>query len=173
MKARSTAGDAMTVDVVTVSPACSITDAATLLARNRIGVLPVVDPAGRLLGVLSTSDIVWLRAHEVTRLESQAGDEPAGAPEPGADVPAEVASYWYHLGSADARRRWWDHDACGEECTVEAIYTPDPITVAPDEPLDRVSRLMRDHKIHHVIVVDRERRPVGVIGTLDVLALAA
>lgn len=122
----------MTVDVVTVSPSCSIEDAAALLARNRVGVLPVVDAKGRLIGVVSKTDLVWLRALE---------------------------------GARDG--------AAGAECTVEALYTPAPITVEAAEPLDGVARRMRDHHIHHVIVVDAQRRPVGVIGTLDVLARAA
>lgn len=140
MNRDSTAAAAMTADVVTVRPTCTVTDAATLLARNRIGMLPVVDPGGRLLGVLSESDIVWLRAHEDR--------------------------------AAPGRPRWWDQSA-PDECTVEEVYSPGPITVAPDEPLEVVRALMREHHIHHVVVVDGERRPIGVVGTLDVLERAA
>lgn len=48
----------MTREVVTVLPKDTIEDAAKSLYRHRIGALPVVDPAGRLTGILSETDIL-------------------------------------------------------------------------------------------------------------------
>lgn len=49
--------DVMTRDVMTVTPLTELKDAAPLLVRHRISGLPVVE-GGRLLGVLSETDIV-------------------------------------------------------------------------------------------------------------------
>ena len=48
----------MTREVVSVSPTDTVEDASRLLCRHRIGALPVVDEAGRLVGILSETDVL-------------------------------------------------------------------------------------------------------------------
>ena len=50
--------DLMQLDLVTVAPEATVAEAETLLAVNHLTALPVVDGDGRLLGVLSASDLV-------------------------------------------------------------------------------------------------------------------
>jgi CBS domain-containing protein len=45
-------------EVVTTRPETSIADVCRLLQRRRIGAVPVIDEAGRILGILSERDIV-------------------------------------------------------------------------------------------------------------------
>lgn len=45
-------------DPVTIGPYDSVEDAAKEMRRRRIGAIPVVDAAGRLLGILSESDVL-------------------------------------------------------------------------------------------------------------------
>ena len=47
-------------DVVTIGPTETIAQAAALLAKHRIGAVPVVDTTGRIDGILSERDIVRL-----------------------------------------------------------------------------------------------------------------
>ena len=49
--------DAMSADVISVSPETPLKDAAALLARHRISGLPVVEDE-KVLGVISEADIV-------------------------------------------------------------------------------------------------------------------
>jgi CBS domain-containing protein len=51
-----TVGELMTHGPVTATPATSLEDAAALLARFRIGCLPVLDSAGQLVGIFSETD---------------------------------------------------------------------------------------------------------------------
>ncbi|HET6379651.1 MAG TPA: CBS domain-containing protein [candidate division Zixibacteria bacterium] len=51
--------DVMSVDPITVSVDQTIEEAQELLRLNHITGLPVVDGDGRLVGVLSQSDLVW------------------------------------------------------------------------------------------------------------------
>lgn len=48
----------MRPDVESVGPLDSVEDAAKLMRRRRIGALPVVDAHGRVLGILSESDVL-------------------------------------------------------------------------------------------------------------------
>ena len=52
-------------------------------------------------------------------------------------------------------------------------YFADIVTVGPQTPLSKLARTMIDAHIHRVIVVDEERRPIGVVSSTDVLAAVA
>jgi CBS domain-containing protein len=54
------AKDAMTSPAITVTPDAHCKDAAALLVRHRISALPVVDAAGRLVGLVSEADLLPL-----------------------------------------------------------------------------------------------------------------
>lgn len=58
----TTAGALMNSEVVTVTPEATIQDAASLMFKREVNPLPVVDAAGRLLGIVSRSDIIRLIA---------------------------------------------------------------------------------------------------------------
>jgi CBS domain-containing protein len=60
----ATAVELMTSPAITIGPDASIAEAARLLHRHRIKRLPVLDPAGPLLGIVSRADLlkVFLRA---------------------------------------------------------------------------------------------------------------
>ena len=60
--------DLMTVDPVVVAVDASIEDAARLLHANAISGLPVVDPSGVLVGVISQTDLVGVIDSPVGRL---------------------------------------------------------------------------------------------------------
>lgn len=53
-----TATDLMTAPAITVTPDTPLDDAAYLLVRHKIGSLPVVDDHGRLLGLVTESDLI-------------------------------------------------------------------------------------------------------------------
>lgn len=58
----------MTIDPVVVSEEATVRDAEELLRRNRISGLPVVDIAGRLVGVISQTDLLYLAVPSVQAL---------------------------------------------------------------------------------------------------------
>jgi CBS domain-containing protein len=62
--AGDTAAELMTAPAVTIGPDASVAEAARLLHRHGIKRLPVVDPAGPLLGIVSRADLlkVFLRS---------------------------------------------------------------------------------------------------------------
>lgn len=50
--------DVMTVDPVTVNRRTSVKEALALLARRRVTALPVLEPSGRLYGIVSEADLI-------------------------------------------------------------------------------------------------------------------
>ncbi len=52
--------DIMVRDVCTVAPGTSLREAAHLMAAERVGCLPVVDPSNALVGIVTSSDFVKL-----------------------------------------------------------------------------------------------------------------
>jgi len=56
--AAATAGGLMTSPAVTVRAGATTAEAARLMYRTRLASLPVVDPAGRLIGIVSQSDVL-------------------------------------------------------------------------------------------------------------------
>jgi len=60
--------DLMTIDPISVSVDASIEEAEELLRHNRITGLPVVDSGGRLVGVISQTDVLYLLLPHVQAL---------------------------------------------------------------------------------------------------------
>jgi CBS domain-containing protein len=58
-----TAGDIMTADPMTVSKSANLADAAELMTKHKISGLPVTDK-GKLVGIITKSDIIRAAAHE-------------------------------------------------------------------------------------------------------------
>lgn len=65
------------------------------------------------------------------------------------------------------RERWQDEDLV-DHATVEACMTPKPVTVHPTTPVVQAARLMRNHKIGGLPVVDDDRL-VGIVTETDML----
>lgn len=52
------------------------------------------------------------------------------------------------------------------------VATSDAVTIEPDASVRRAAELMRDCHVSHLLVVDgRSDRPLGIVSTLDVMAL--
>lgn len=148
------ARDLMTKAVVTLRPEDGIRDAAAALIENNVHGAPVVDEDGKVLGVLSMTD---LTRHEREREHT-----------------LQRESDWYQA-SRDGRQHgvnWskgW-HVEAGETVRVRDVMSPFVISVYENASLwDVVSILLRN-QIHRLVVV-REPGPVlvGVISETDVL----
>jgi CBS-domain-containing membrane protein len=68
-----TAEDIMTTPVNTISPDASVEDAATVMVSNRSNPLPVVDDSGRMVGIISRTDVLRVLEALEMQLEDEAG----------------------------------------------------------------------------------------------------
>ena len=65
------AKDIMTKDVITVSPATTVKNLAKTLLQNQISGAPVADKKGKILGMVSETDIVAKKGKQVKDIMSK------------------------------------------------------------------------------------------------------
>lgn len=61
----------------------------------------------------------------------------------------------------------------GRELVVRDVMTREPLTVAPDQPLATADRLLREHRVSGLPVVERDGHLAGVLSRTDLMALAS
>jgi CBS domain-containing protein len=193
-----TAGDLMNPDVVRLPEDRPLRDAARLLLRNQIGGAPVVDAQGRCVGVLSAHDFLRLaeKRDDVTKPTSpplpitcafqEKHSRPDGKEVTLCSLPPGVCPIQVRQKGADGEELvicnqphcvlvdWQVVDV--EKLPADEVrrfMTADPVTVRPTTSIRALARMMLDAHIHRVIVVDEERRPIGVVSSTDLLAALA
>jgi CBS domain-containing protein len=145
------ARDIMTTEVLTVSPETSIADLSKTLENRKIGGLPVVDKDGRLVGVITQSDLVE-RALDL-------------------ELPPAINILDFHIYlQIPSHLLQRVEKMLGT--TVGACMSPNPVTVAPDTPVSQIAGLMAKQKVHTIPVLDGGKI-VGVIGKMDLVRAMA
>lgn len=143
-----TATDVVRRDAASIPQQMSLPAAARVLTRRGDTEALITDTRGRCVGVLRAADFVRAIA-----------DGPAAITEhpPGDDC---AWTDWQIVGSSRSRED-------------EVLRHTDlrPVTVAEDAHLADILRVMLDTRISRVVVVDARQRPVGIVSSLDVLAI--
>lgn len=121
-----------TSPVISVHQETDITLAYERMCEHDISSLAVVDDAGKLVGVLTRSDLLKV-----------------GTRQAGSSHQASVLT----LPNRPTRE----------------LMTADPVSLSPEEPLQKAARLMVQKRIHRVYNVDEQGAPVGVISTRDLM----
>ena len=136
--------DFMTRRVIAVAPDQSIVVAAKMMLDHKISGLPVVDEARHVAGIISEHDL--LRSGESDR--------------------GERRPHWLQLmiereGLVDETARFHDRK-------VGDVMTPNPVTVAPTASLREACRLIEQHRIKRLPVV-QDGELVGIIARADLV----
>jgi predicted transcriptional regulator len=148
----TTVADVMSHDPIVVQPDSPLSEAIQILAKNRISGLPVVDSSGKLVGVISETDLMWQ--------------------ETGATPPAYIMlldSVIYLENPARYEREL--HKALGQ--TVGEVMTKDPVTVKPNKSLREAAQLMHERSIHRLPVLDDAGRVTGILTRGDIIRFMA
>ncbi len=138
------AKDVMTEDVVSVAPDASVESIARLLLERRISAVPVIDAAGRLLGIVSEGDL--MRRAE-TRTERR-------------------ASWWLEL--LDGREGSAERYLKSHGLVARDVMTPKPVTVKESTPLENIATLLERNRIKRVPVL-RGSKVVGIVSRANLL----
>jgi len=115
--------EVMSSPVVTIGPRTYLKNAAKIMVRRKISGLPVVDSSGKLLGIITKTDLT--KAYSL-----------------------------YYSGYFK----------------VSEIMSSPVVTVNPAHTIYRVGRLMKEHGISRVVVVDG-KVPIGVVTKTDLTFL--
>ena len=142
-----TARDIMTREVVTIGPEARVEDLAKLLESRRISGVPVLDAQDMLVGVVTQSDLIQ-RSRDL-------------------DLPPALNILDLHLFlETPSRFQKRLEKLLGNK--VKDVMTENPITVAPDTPVNEIARLMADKGVHTLPVLE-EGKLVGIVGKLDLI----
>lgn len=143
-----TAADLMVSNPVSIRAEASANEVMGFFTEKGITAAPVIDDAGRPIGVVSRSDLlIHQREHEKN--------------------PGGMHDYFYAPTFATADEP--GEMRTGVRTTVADLMTPAVFAVAPDTPVQRVVSDMVGLHVHRLFVVDEDGVLVGVISTMDVL----
>jgi CBS domain-containing protein len=148
-----TVADVMSHDPIVVKPETPLKEAIQILAERHISGLPVVDDVGKLVGIISETDLMWQ--------------------ETGVTPPAYIMfldSVIYLKNPATYDRDL--HKALGQ--TVGEAMSKNPITISPDKTLKQAAQIMHDRSVHRLPVLDSAGQVIGILTRGDVIrAMAA
>jgi len=148
-----TVADVMSRDPIVVRVETPLNEAIQILAERHISGLPVVDDVGKLVGIISETDLMWQ--------------------ETGVTPPAYIMfldSVIYLKNPATYERDL--HKALGQ--TVGEVMSKNPITISPDKTLREAATIMHDRSVHRLPVLDDTDQVIGILTRGDIIrAMAA
>ncbi len=138
----TTVADVMTKGPISVTPQTSLEEAIQILAEKKISGLPVVDDNGKIVGVISETDLMWQ------------------------ETGVEAPPYIMFLDSViylqnPARYNKEIHKALGQ--TVGEVMSDRPITIEPDRSVKEAARIMHEKKVRRLPVIDSQSKLLGII----------
>lgn len=139
----------MTPDPICVSPDTPIEEATSLMARNAISSLPVIDEDRKLLGFLGDEDIIV----EVARVPETQFVELLGA----------------FIEFPGTYRRFRKGMRKFAALTAAEAMDDDPSTIRVDETVEDAATKMVFRKMHHLAVLDADGRVVGIMSRSDII----
>jgi CBS domain-containing protein len=138
----------MTRQVITVATGAAVLEAANIMLQNHISGLPVVDEAGKLVGIVSQGDFIRRVEIGTQRKRGRWLKFLLG--------PGREASDFVH----EQGRK------------VAEIMTPDPRTVTEDATLEAIVELMERNNVKR-LPVTRGDRLVGIVTRTNLLSAVA
>jgi CBS domain-containing protein len=142
---RMTVGDVMTRTVITAAPDTPIKAIAQLMIQHRVSGIPIVDPGGRVVGMVTEADLLL-------------GKEAASNPR----LESVLAPLRERREQAKARA----------ETAAQAMSSP-AVTTTADRPLGAAAREMRKHGVKRLPVVDDAQHVIGILSRHDILSALA
>jgi CBS domain-containing protein len=143
------ARDVMVSPVVTVGKTATVREVARILLEKHISAVPVIDSAGKVVGMVTESDLMH---------RTEAGTE-------------RPYSWWLHLLAGDATIAA-DY-VKSHAVKIEDVMTPDVVTAAPETPLHEIATLLEKHRIKRVPIVNKNGDLVGIVSRANLIQVIA
>ncbi len=145
------AADVMTREVVTVSPDATVAQVAGIMTKNGISAVPVCEPGGKVVGMLSEGDLMraFGQKHAMRRdwwLNLLAEGE-------------KLAPEFVHYMRADHRR-------------AADLMIGNVVTAKENTGLPEIADLLFEHRIKRVPII-RDGVVVGIVSRADIIRAVA
>jgi CBS domain-containing protein len=142
-------GQIMSTDVLTFHTTESVPEAAQALVDRGYDGAPVVDDGGRLVGMLSSADLMLQDSN--------------------LHLPTVVAMFGVTVELPLSNRRFDRELKKALASTVGELMHDDPVTIRTDASVRDAATLMHDRNVSRLPVVDADGKLVGIVGRGDVL----
>lgn len=140
--------DVMVTKIVTVKETDKMEQVASVFKENDINAAPVLGRQGKCVGIITSHDLVEYES------ERRGVFKEFSSGKHGAQI---------FSTSQQFRMPGTRYDEAGFHMSTSLQ------TASVDDPLSRVARNMCSKHIHHVVVLDENKRPVGFLSSLDIL----
>ena len=138
---KSCVRDVMATRVVAVRKTASFKEMIVGMRNARVSAFPVADDQGRVIGVVSHADMLGKEADLATG-------------------PGPLASVL----------RFRNQEKAAGVTAAELMTSP-PVTAGPDTSLAEAARLMRDHRVKRLPVINATGHLIGSVSRADVLSI--
>lgn len=158
------AKDIMHRDVIKVSWNMPISELEQLFEEKNITGAPVVDDFGKLIGVVSETDVIRYDASEPHSRENPHAYFRSGLEKEEKEGEEE--------DSLDEGEESKDEAVLSEK-TVEDIMTPWTISAHEDASISEIAKMMVERHVHRVLIVDGKSQLKGIVTTMDIAKVVA
>jgi len=138
---RATVADVMTTRVIAVKRSADYKEICSVLHRYRVSACPVINDAGRVVGVVSEADLLYKVADT--------------------NPPMGLIRLRWKLGE----------ESKVNAVTAEQLMTSPAISIQPDAPVAVAARIMQDRRVRRLPVVGPGGVLVGVVSRTDLLSV--
>ena len=137
----TTVADVMTTKVIAVTRNADFKQIASVLREFRVSACPVVDDAGRVIGVVSGADLLYKVAD--------------------CDLPVGLIRLRWKLGE----------ESKITAVTAGQLMTSPAVTIHADAPVQVAARVMRDQRLKRLPVVGARGELIGIVSRVDLLGV--
>jgi CBS domain-containing protein len=137
----------MTKEVVSVTTETTIRQLAEIITAHRIGSVPVLDTEGKILGIVTESDLI--------------------EQDKSFHIPTVISLFDWVI-YLESEKKFEKELKRMTARTVADIFTREVLTVTPETPVSEIADIMSSRKIHAVPVVENEKL-VGIVSRIDLI----
>jgi CBS domain-containing protein len=139
----------MSTEVVSFAPDEAVLDAAERMVETGVDAGPVVDDAGRVVGMLSTTDLIVRESRM--------------------HLPTVISILGATLELPSQKRKFDEDVEKALGSVVSEVMGDAPRTVGPDDTVETAATRMHEEDLSRLAVVDERGTLVGIIARGDIL----
>jgi CBS domain-containing protein len=148
MPTKQTVGAMMVTDVLTFSPDEKVSEAMPRLVEREVDAGPVVDGQGKVVGMLSASDLI-VRESKL-------------------HLPTVITLLGATIEWPSEKKKFDEDLEKKLGATVEEVMDDEPVTVGEGDTIETAATAMHEHDVSRLPVV-RDGQLVGIIARGDIL----